>query len=103
MRTRCDSRSELVQESLLSLGGLAWSLKHLPVGMPAPQQRRGRERRDAIVRAAAEIAALDGFAAVSHRAVARRAGVPLGSTTYHFGSLYDLLGAAAGTTVDDPR
>ena len=32
-----------------------------------------------------------GFAAVSHRAVARRAGLPLASTTYYFDSLEHLL------------
>ena len=65
-----------------------------------PQQQRGRERRDSIINAAAEIAADEGFSAISHRSVARRAGVPLGSTTYYFGSLDDLLGAVAGAMVD---
>ena len=35
-----------------------------------------------------------GFAAVSHRAVAQRAGLPLAATTYYFTSLEDLLGGA---------
>ena len=69
--------------------------------MRAPQQQRGRERRAAVVRAAAEIAAEAGFAAVSHRSVAQRAGVPLGSTTYYFSSLDELLGAVAGAMVDE--
>ncbi|WP_243274331.1 TetR/AcrR family transcriptional regulator [Streptomyces albus subsp. chlorinus] len=36
----------------------------------------------------------DGIAGLSHRAVAREAGVPLGSTTYYFATLDDLLHAA---------
>jgi DNA-binding transcriptional regulator YbjK len=38
-----------------------------------------------------------GFAAVGHRAVAERAGLPLSATTYYFASLDDLMAAA----VDD--
>ena len=48
-------------------------------------------RRDRIADAALAIVLEQGVAAVSHRAVAERAGVPLGSTTYHFESLDDLL------------
>jgi DNA-binding transcriptional regulator YbjK len=47
--------------------------------------------RDRIADAALAIVLEQGVAAVSHRAVADRAGVPLGSTTYHFKSLDDLL------------
>lgn len=65
-----------------------------------PQQQRGRERRDSLINAATEIAGAEGFAAISHRSVAGRAGVPLGSTTYYFSSLDDLLGAVAGAMVD---
>ncbi|WP_247746056.1 TetR/AcrR family transcriptional regulator [Streptomyces oryzae] len=36
----------------------------------------------------------DGIAGLSHRAVAREADVPLGSTTYYFATLNDLLDAA---------
>ena len=35
-----------------------------------------------------------GFAAVSHRSVAQRAGLPLAATTYYFASLEDLLAGA---------
>ncbi len=44
--------------------------------------------------AAAELLAEGGFEAVGHRAVARRAGLPLASTTYYFSSLDDLIGRA---------
>ena len=38
--------------------------------------------------------ARDGVAATSHRTIAREADVPLGSTTYHFAGLDDLVRAA---------
>jgi DNA-binding transcriptional regulator YbjK len=46
------------------------------------------------VSAAAELLAEGGFEAVRHRAVARRAGLPLASTTYYFSSLDDLIARA---------
>lgn len=67
---------------------------------PEPPQDRGRNRREALTRAAAQIVLDEGFDAVSHRSVARRAGVPLGSTTYYFASLDDLLAAAASRLFD---
>jgi DNA-binding transcriptional regulator YbjK len=48
-------------------------------------------RRDRIADAALAIVLEEGVGAVSHRAVAERSGVPLGSTTYHYRSLDDLL------------
>ena len=47
---------------------------------------RGEARRDAIVRAALELIGEKGLDAVTHRAVADRAGVPLSATTYWFAS-----------------
>lgn len=55
---------------------------------------KGERRRHALVSAAAELLCEDGFDAVRHRAVARRAGLPLASTTYYFSSLEDLLANA---------
>jgi DNA-binding transcriptional regulator YbjK len=52
---------------------------------------KGARRRHALVSAAAELLCEGGFEAVRHRAVARRAGLPLASTTYYFSSLDDLL------------
>ncbi|RCV55870.1 TetR/AcrR family transcriptional regulator [Marinitenerispora sediminis] len=57
---------------------------------------RGERRREQLVAAAADILAEEGFAGVSHRTVATRAGVPLGSTTYYFDSLEDLARQALG-------
>lgn len=62
--------------------------------MSTPRQARGVEKRAALVEAAAAVALAQGIAAVSHRAVAGAAGVPLGSTTYYFGSLDELRAAA---------
>jgi TetR/AcrR family transcriptional regulator, regulator of biofilm formation and stress response len=47
---------------------------------------RGEARREAIVRAALELIGERGLDAVTHRAVADRAGVPLSATTYWFAS-----------------
>ena len=55
---------------------------------------KGERRRYALVKAAAELLCEGGFDAVRHRAVARRAGLPLASTTYYFSSLDDLIAKA---------
>jgi DNA-binding transcriptional regulator YbjK len=55
---------------------------------------KGERRRAALVGAAAELLRAGGFDAVRHRAVAEKAGLPLASTTYYFGSLDDLVVAA---------
>jgi DNA-binding transcriptional regulator YbjK len=52
---------------------------------------KGERRRSALISAAADLLREGGFDAVRHRAVARRAGLPLASTTYYFSSLDDLL------------
>lgn len=62
--------------------------------MPAPERTaRGAARRAALVTAAADLVDADGPAAVSHRAVAAGAGVPLAATTYYFRDLDDLVAA----------
>ncbi|POX39617.1 TetR family transcriptional regulator [Streptomyces sp. Ru73] len=57
-------------------------------------RRYDPERRQRIIDAAIRVAEERGIGALSHRAVAAEADVPLGSTTYHFASLDDLLVAA---------
>ncbi|HEX2234481.1 MAG TPA: TetR family transcriptional regulator [Thermoleophilaceae bacterium] len=52
---------------------------------------RGEARREAIVRAALELIGEQGLDAVTHRALADRAGVPLSATTYWFASKDDIL------------
>ena len=65
--------------------------------------RTDPERRDRIVRAALDLIAEEGVAGTSYRKAAVRAGVPLGSMTYHFRSMDDLLREAftrfSGTVV----
>lgn len=51
-------------------------------------------RRQRIIDAAIRVVGRDGIAGLSHRTVAAEADVPLGSTTYHFASLDELLVAA---------
>lgn len=60
---------------------------------PKPRERDPEGRQQAILEAAAEIALEQGTAALTHRAVAARAGVALGSTTRYFASIEDLRGA----------
>ncbi|MCQ6249034.1 TetR/AcrR family transcriptional regulator [Streptomyces malaysiensis] len=57
-------------------------------------RRYDPERRQRIIDAAITVVGERGIAALSHRAVAAAADVPLGSTTYHFATLDDLLVAA---------
>ncbi|WP_030021273.1 TetR/AcrR family transcriptional regulator [Streptomyces monomycini] len=57
-------------------------------------RRYDPDRRQRIIDAAIRVVGRRGIAGLSHRAVAAEADVPLGSTTYHFASLDDLLVAA---------
>ncbi|MFB8209791.1 MULTISPECIES: TetR/AcrR family transcriptional regulator [unclassified Streptomyces] len=61
-------------------------------------RRYDPERRDRIIDAAIRVAGERGIAGLSHRSVAAEADVPLGSTTYHFASLDELLVAALRRT-----
>ncbi|MEV6108894.1 TetR family transcriptional regulator [Streptomyces sp. NPDC051940] len=49
------------------------------------------ERRERILAAALDLIAEEGVTGASHRRIAARAGVPLGSMTYHFTGIDDLL------------
>lgn len=68
------------------------------VGAAAGTARRTRrydpDRRDRIVAAALDVIAERGVAGATHRTIARAADVPLGSTSYHFSSIDELLAAA---------
>lgn len=57
-------------------------------------RRRDPGRRDRIVRAAVRVIRASGLSALTHRAAAAEAGVPLGSTTYYFADLDELVEAA---------
>lgn len=57
-------------------------------------RRYDPERRQRIIDAAIRVVGEKGIAGLSHRSVAAEADVPLGSTTYHFSTLDELLVAA---------
>lgn len=59
--------------------------------LPSTTRRRDPARRDRIIRACLDVVAQSGVAGTSHRKVAAAAGVPLGSMTYHFSGMDDLL------------
>jgi len=56
--------------------------------------RRDVGRPDRIAAAALAVISEKGLSGLTHRAVAAAAGVPLGSTTYHFKTLHDIVEAA---------
>jgi DNA-binding transcriptional regulator YbjK len=67
------------------------------------RRRRGPTdpaRREKIANAAIAVVAERGVEGVTHRAVAAAADVPLGSTTYHFATLDDLLVVALHTAAE---
>ncbi|BAC74047.1 MULTISPECIES: TetR/AcrR family transcriptional regulator [Streptomyces] len=57
-------------------------------------RRYDPDRRQRIIDAAIRVVGDKGIAGLSHRSVAAEADVPLGSTTYHFKTLDDLMVAA---------
>ncbi|MEV6350206.1 TetR family transcriptional regulator [Actinoplanes sp. NPDC051851] len=61
----------------------------------APRRRRHDPgRRDRLIDAALRVIAEKGVAATTHREIARVADVPLGSMTYHFTSMNEVLAEA---------
>jgi DNA-binding transcriptional regulator YbjK len=68
-------------------------------GAPGPRRphrprRHDPGRRDRLIDAALSVIAERGVAATTHREIARAADVPLGSMTYHFASLDEVLAEA---------
>ncbi|WP_438387320.1 TetR/AcrR family transcriptional regulator [Actinopolyspora saharensis] len=63
--------------------------------------RKDPGRRERIARAAITVVAERGIERLTHRAVAAAAEVPLGSTTYHFATLDDLLAVALRQAAQD--
>ncbi|MDI3421412.1 TetR/AcrR family transcriptional regulator [Streptomyces luteolus] len=61
-------------------------------------RRYDPERRQRIIDAAIRVVGAKGINGLSHRTVAAEADVPLGSTTYHFKTLDDLMVAALRQT-----
>ncbi|SUD48933.1 transcriptional regulator BetI [Nocardia otitidiscaviarum] len=60
---------------------------------PDGRKARGQRRREQLVDAALRVAARDGVAAITHRAVAAEAGVAATAGTYYFPTVDDLLSA----------
>jgi DNA-binding transcriptional regulator YbjK len=58
---------------------------------PVRTRRNDPGRRDRIIDACLDVIAESGVAGASHRRVAAAAGVPLGSMTYHFAGMDELL------------
>lgn len=65
------------------------------------ERRHDPGRRDRIIDACLDVIAEHGVAGTSHRRVARWADVPLGSMTYHFDGMEDLLHEAFTRFADD--
>jgi len=62
------------------------------------------DRRERIIDAALDVIAAEGVAGASHRKIANHAGVPLGSMSYHFSGMDELLAEAFtrfGTSISD--
>ncbi|MEV6794764.1 TetR family transcriptional regulator [Streptomyces sp. NPDC051320] len=66
-------------------------------------RRYDPERRRRIIDAAIRVVGEKGIAGLSHRSVAAEADVPLGSTTYHFATLDELLVAALRQVNGEPQ
>ncbi|MER8115895.1 TetR family transcriptional regulator [Streptomyces sp. NPDC094031] len=63
-------------------------------------RRHDPRRRERVLDAALEVLVEDGVAGITHRKVAARADVPLGSVTYHFASLTELCARAFARYVE---
>jgi DNA-binding transcriptional regulator YbjK len=72
-----------------------------PATAAPARSEHGAERRAAILAATVRLLVRDGLAAVTHRAVAREAGVPLAATTYYFESKDELVTEALAILVAD--
>ncbi|MBB5122577.1 transcriptional regulator [Streptomyces eurocidicus] len=72
----------------------------MPADQPARRRRDPRKRIEEITAATEQVIAERGIEGLTHRAVAEKAGVPLGATTYHFATKDDLITAALQRAVD---
>lgn len=73
----------------------------MPTRTTATADDRRARRHAALIDAAVKLLGEQGRQAVTHRAVAEEAGVPLGATTYYFDSRDDLLAQALQHVSDD--
>jgi DNA-binding transcriptional regulator YbjK len=63
----------------------------------------GEVTRKRIIQSAQKILVNEGFSAVTHRAVADDAAVPLGSTTYHFKDKQELISESLRQLLEEDR
>jgi DNA-binding transcriptional regulator YbjK len=63
----------------------------------------GEVTRQRIIQSAQKILVNEGFSAVTHRAVADDAAVPLGSTTYHFKDKQELISESLRQLLEEDR
>jgi TetR/AcrR family transcriptional regulator, regulator of biofilm formation and stress response len=78
------------------------SVSATPTTIRGPRRAEQRaERRGAILAATVRILGSSGLGAVTHRAVAQEAGVPLAATTYYFSSKDELITDAVSLLVDE--
>jgi TetR/AcrR family transcriptional regulator, regulator of biofilm formation and stress response len=75
--------------------------QHAVEGHARRHRPSAQARRDALLRAAVEVAAERGASGVTHRAVTERAGLPLATASYFFSSIDDLVAEALRTFVAD--
>jgi TetR/AcrR family transcriptional regulator, regulator of biofilm formation and stress response len=64
------------------------------------RRARGQKRRAEIIEATLAIVQRDGAAGVTHRTVAKEAGIPVSLSTYYFDTIDDLLIAALTSVAD---
>lgn len=83
-------RNAALRATRLSAAELPNSFDMKPRNRGGPPDPKRRER---IARAAVEVVAAHGVDGLTHRRVAKAAGIPLGSTTYHFKTLDEVLTA----------
>jgi TetR/AcrR family transcriptional regulator, regulator of biofilm formation and stress response len=67
---------------------------------PRRVRRHDPDRKERIVASALEVLARDGVAGITHRGIGKAADVPLGSITYHFATLDDIVQHAFEIHVD---
>lgn len=82
----------LASPALATTPAIAWLSANGVKGVSMSPERL-HARAAHIIATAAQIIRRDGISTLTHRAVAAEAKVPLGSTTYHFKNLDDLLNA----------
>lgn len=63
---------------------------------PAGNNSVAEKTKSRILQSTIDLVLESGINGVSHRKIAERAGIPLGSTTYHFESLVEILRSAIG-------